>query len=375
MNHKPSDQKKITIIHVQNGLPFGGNENLCLQILHHSPTNVHNVLINLNPEKTDMLPIFQQLPNLSIFDCLYLRDQRVKFVWKLIQIFNRFRPQGILVYCFGMHVLIGLAGRLAGVPMIVVHAGNPVPNEPMMRSTWGKIVVASRLLQIPIYSCSQYVYNTFQGLTQLPNDSFSITNGCDIEAIAQRANLSRKDRTNRPKIVIGMVARLNSIKDHSNLITAFGILCQDLSDVELWLIGDGEEKENLQDLTHKLGLDSAVIFWGNRSDIPELLGQMDIYTFSTTNNEGFGIALIEAMSAGLPIVASDVDACREVMGNGKAGLLVCPQNPQALALALSNLAISPQNRNYWGQEAYKYAIDHHSIQKCTKNWFEVLLSK
>lgn len=375
MNHKPSARKKITIIHVQNGLPFGGNENLCLQILRHPPTDVHNILLNLNPEKTDMLSVFQQLPDLSIIDCRYLRDQRVKFVWKLIQIFNQFRPQAILVYCFGMHVLIGLAGRLVGVPLIVVHAGNPVPNEPMMRSKWEKIVIASRLLQIPIHSCSEYVHNTFQSLAQLPENSFPITNGCDIEAITQRVNLSRKDRTNRPKIVIGMVARLNSIKDHSTLITAFGVLRQGLSDVELWLIGDGEEKENLQNLTHKLGLDSTVIFFGNRSDIPELLGQMDICAFSTTNNEGFGIALIEAMAAGLPIVASDVAACREVLGNGKAGLLVCPQNSPALALVLGNLAISPQDRNEWGQKAYQHAKTNHSIQKCTKEWFEVLLSK
>lgn len=374
MNYKPSNQKKIMIVHVQNGLPFGGNENLCLQILRHSPIDVHNVLLNLNPEKTAMTTIFQQLPNLSIIDCLYLKDQKVEFVWKLLQIFNKIRPQAILVYCFGMHILIGLAGRLAKVPLIVVAAGNPVPNEPMMQSKWKKIVIASRLLGIPIHSCSQYVHQTFQGLALLPKGSFPITNGCDIEAIAQRAQFSRKNRSNITKIVIGMVARLNSIKDHSTLIKAFGILQQDFANIQLWLIGDGEEKENLRNLTHELGLNSSVTFWGSRSDIPELLGQMDIYVFSTTNDEGFGIALIEAMAAGLPIVASDVGACREVMGNGKAGLLVCAQNSQALALVLGNLVISPKDRNYWGQKAYQYATDHHSIQECTKKWNEVLFS-
>ena len=65
-------------------------------------------------------------------------------------------------------------------------------------------------------------------------------------------------------------------------------------------------------------------FFGSRTDIPNLLANADIFALSTTGEEGFGIVLIEAMAAGLPIIATDVSACREVLDNGNAGILVPP---------------------------------------------------
>jgi glycosyltransferase involved in cell wall biosynthesis len=73
---------------------------------------------------------------------------------------------------------------------------------------------------------------------------------------------------------------------------------------------------------------------GRRSDIGELLGQSNLFVLSTTPQEGLGSVLIEAMAAGLPIVATDVPACREVLANGRYGVLAPPKNPQALADAI-----------------------------------------
>ena len=73
-----------------------------------------------------------------------------------------------------------------------------------------------------------------------------------------------------------------------------------------------------------MNLDPKKIFLGSSLEITKLLGNSDIFAFSTTEDEGFGIALIEAMAAGLPIIASDVPACREVL-DGNAGILVPPE--------------------------------------------------
>ena len=66
-----------------------------------------------------------------------------------------------------------------------------------------------------------------------------------------------------------------------------------------------------------------------RRDVPELVGQLDLFVFATTSDEGLGIALIEAMAVGVPVVASDVGACREVLDDGALGLLVPPGGPVA----------------------------------------------
>ena len=366
-------KQKKTVVHVLNGLPFGGNENLCLQILHHSPANVQNILLNLNSEHLEMLPLFEKIPNLTIINQDYRRERRLLFIFNLIRKLRIIQPQAILSYAFGMHLFVGLAARLAGVSKIVARAGNPPQKEPSRLKIWKIIVLFSRLLKIPIYSCSYAVHNSLKVLAQLPKNSQPITNGCDVEKIAARAEKTRLKRSTNSVQVIGMVARLNTIKDHQTLIRGFSIVHRQFPKTELWLVGDGEEKERLQNLVQELNLTEQVVFWGNRSDIPEILGQMDIYAFSTTEEEGFGIALIEAMAAKLPIVASKVSACCEVLGQGKAGVLVPQGDTEVFAKALEDLLSSKEKRVDWGNKAYQYAVTHHNIQRCADKWYSVLL--
>lgn len=362
-----------TIVHVLNGLAFGGTENFCLQLLCHAPSNVQNVLLNLNPDCSDMLPLFSKVPNLVILEQPYHRNSRLKFIWKLSRLLKQLQPDAILIGPFGVHIFVALAARLVGIPYIAVHAGNPMPHETTNQRKWKILVILSTLLRVPICSCSQAVHQSFQQIVKLPEGSFPIFNGCDVQAIATRSHTSRKQHHSIEAIIIGMVARLNPIKDQETLIKAFAIVHSKFSDTQLWLIGDGEERRRLQALTNELELHQAVRFWGNRADVPELLGQMDIYAFSTTSNEGFGIALVEAMAASLPVVASDVAACREVLGAGKAGFLFPQGDVYSLAHILDNLLTHPHKRVLWGQRAYEWVTNHYSIQHCAEIWYQLLL--
>jgi glycosyltransferase involved in cell wall biosynthesis len=116
------------------------------------------------------------------------------------------------------------------------------------------------------------------------------------------------------------------------------------------------------------------VFWGRREDIPELLGRMDVYAFSTTRDEGFGIALIEAMAAGLPVVASDVPACREVLAEGEAGRLVPAGDPDALASALRSLLRDPGLRAGWGARATARVRAAYAAERCAADWYRLLLA-
>lgn len=367
--------KETTLVHVLNGVAFGGVEALCLQLLRHAPPHVQSVLINLNPDCQEMLPLFQQMPELEIQALPYHPRHRLGFIVKLVATLQQLQPQAVLIYPFGLHVLVGLAARLAGVPTIAVHAGNPPPSSGPSRRIWKFILVASRLLHLPIYSCSHAVEQALTELTALPAGSYPIPNGCDVAAIAQQAALSRSRRPADAGKVIGMVARLNAIKDHETLIRAFASVHATVPQTQLWLIGEGDRKAELQALVQQLNLQEAVTFWGDRADVPNLLGQMDIFVLSTTTAEGFGIALIEAMTAHLPIVATDVDACREVLGNGAAGLLVPEKNPAAIAQVLKHLLSSPEAMTVWGARAYHRAVTCYSMQTCAEAWYTVLLKQ
>ena len=102
----------------------------------------------------------------------------------------------------------------------------------------------------------------------------------------------------------------------------------------LRLVGHGSLRERLERQAAELGVAHAVEFLGTRSDVPELLAHADLFVFSTTPQEGLGSVLLEALAAELPVVSSDVPACRELLAGGKWGTLVPPADPAALAVAV-----------------------------------------
>jgi glycosyltransferase involved in cell wall biosynthesis len=172
--------------------------------------------------------------------------------------------------------------------------------------------------------------------------------------------------------VIGMVARLDAIKDHETLLGAYRLLHRQIPDSELWIIGDGALRGSLEERAIQYGIAASTRFFGNRTDIPELLGQMDVYAFSTTRDEGFGIALIEAMAAGVPVVATDVPACREVLAGGEAGVLVPPADPKSLADAIIDMLQNEVRRSDIVQAAYARVRREYSIEECAGRWEELL---
>jgi len=367
---------KPIIVHVLNGLPFGGNENLCLQVLHQSPKKFKNILINLFPNRMEMLSLFQKIQDLQIINCSYQTNKILSFLFffsRMKTILIKYQPQAVLLYSFSLpQVLVAIAARVAQINKIVIRAGNPPPKSGSERYKWQILLQACRWLSISIHCCSQTVHQQFQNLGQLPHGSFPIPNGCNVEDIAQRATQIRKQGLHSETIVIGMVARLNAIKDHDTLIRGFALVKEKIPKVVLWIIGDGQNKLHLENLARELNVETQVIFWGSRSDVPELLGQMDIYAFSTTSDEGFGIALIEAMAAQLPIIASDVAACREVLANGQAGLLVSPKNPEAWANTLYQLLVSQEQRKHWGEKGFTHALSDYTSQACAEQWYQLL---
>ena len=166
-----------------------------------------------------------------------------------------------------------------------------------------------------------------------------------------------------------MVARLDHIKDQRTLLRAFAAARH--AGWQLQLVGEGPDRPLLEALARELGLDPAKVFLGRRSDIPELLGQADLFAFSTTPAEGFGIVLIEAMAAGLPIIASDVPACREVLRDGAAGELIPPGVVDAWLERLQGLIASADQRDYLAIKASSCA-HHYDIRNTAERWSRLL---
>ena len=141
-----------------------------------------------------------------------------------------------------------------------------------------------------------------------------------------------------------MVARLDEIKDQETLLKAYAKIHKKCN---LVLVGDGNKRAYLEGIASELKLNINKIFLGSKLNVPAMLAEADIFAFSTTLSEGFGIALIEAMAARLPIVASDVPACREVLDNGKAGILIPVGRVDLWINALNQIISSPAKRDFY----------------------------
>jgi glycosyltransferase involved in cell wall biosynthesis len=134
-------------------------------------------------------------------------------------------------------------------------------------------------------------------------------------------------------LVVGAISRLSLQKAHRDMLSAAAIVLQQRPDTHFLLVGDGDQAHALRTQARELRIESRVVFAGHRSDVPAVLGAIDVLCISSTY-EGTPLALFEAMAAGKAIVSTAVDGCREVLEDGTTGLLVPPSDPPALATAL-----------------------------------------
>ena len=153
------------------------------------------------------------------------------------------------------------------------------------------------------------------------------------------------------KIHIGIVARLVERKGHRDLLMA----ARDLSsryDMIVHIIGDGPARQTLEVLANNLNLSERVVFWGDRDDIAERLQTLHLFVLPSYY-EGFPLTILEAMSCGVPVVASNVNGIPEVISDGVNGLLVRAGDPISLSRAIEQMIKSPQSRERLVTEARK----------------------
>lgn len=157
------------------------------------------------------------------------------------------------------------------------------------------------------------------------------------------------------------VGRLTKQKSVEILLKAINILKNKYSrNLKIAIVGDGELKENLNNLTVELGVNKEVKFLGVRKDVKELMVSSKIFVLPS-RWEGFGIVIIEAMSNMLPVIATSVGGIPELIENGKDGILVPPENPKALARAINSLLENKELREKLSKTAYKKVREKYSI--------------
>jgi len=198
----------------------------------------------------------------------------------------------------------------------------------------------------------------------------TLVNGIDPDSYGRstpdtRIKIRQSLSIPRQAPVLINVARMSEVKDQQTLLEAVGLLLPVIPSLHLMLVGDGELSSRLKEIAVKMGIAESVHFMGVRSDVAVLLGAADLFVLSSIS-EGISLSLLEAMSAALPVVATDVGGTSSVVVSGKTGLLVPPRNPTALAQAIQTILDDPPRSKVMGEEGRARVFSHfHSNQMVT----------
>jgi glycosyltransferase involved in cell wall biosynthesis len=142
--------------------------------------------------------------------------------------------------------------------------------------------------------------------------------------------------------VVGIVAGLRPEKDHILLLQAARRLVDEFPDLTVLVVGDGPMRRRIEDAAAELGLADHILLVGARSDVPDILPALTVFTLCSYTIECFPMALLEAMASGRPAVCTDVGGVAEMLADGITGYLVPPRDPVALADRLAKLLHDPQ---------------------------------
>lgn len=342
------------VVHVLYSFGTGGLEKGIATVVRHGSEGFRHsiVCLTVSGASERLLP-----PGTDVVELKKPPGNSLRSIIKLRRILKELRPDVVHTRNWpGMDGII--AARLAGIRNVVHGEHGWGMDDPDGRSP--KRMRIRRLLTrwVREYTCvSRAIERWLAEEIRVRRPVTQIYNGVDTDTFRPGTGEPVRAELGIPgdALVVGIVGRLDPIKDHPTLFQAFDRLRDKVPDARLLVVGDGPERARLESLAGE-----GVIFLGDRADVPEILRALDLFVLSS-RNEGVSNTILEAMATGLPVVATRVGGNPELVKDGQTGTLVPTGDPVALAQALAAYAASPQRRVAGGATGRTWAVERFSI--------------
>lgn len=207
-----------------------------------------------------------------------------------------------------------------------------------------------------------------------PEKAIIISNGINVDQyinLANRSGICNELGIGQEAILIGSVGRLEYQKGFDILLAALTKL--ERCDIHLILLGTGTAERALREKVISLGISRQVHFTGYRQDVPRFLTALDLYV-QPSRFEGMPNALMEAMAAGCPVIASDIDGIRDLIIDEKMGWKIEKENEDILAQTIQTALLNQEEARQRGCQAQNWIRENFSVSKMVDEWEKVLLS-
>lgn len=338
------------VVFLTDELELGGSQRQILELAKGlRARGVEASVVYFRADRADMVPRFRA----AGIEPIVVRKRWAvdpPFTLRLYRALRRLRPDVLQTY----GPTADLWGRLVALalrPPVVISSARGV------RVAWDRRRL-QRLLDrftTEFLANSQEVRRALHEARGVPLDRIGVIyNGLEV-----RPRPARREPRVAPR-VIGTACRLVPQKNLSCLIQAAARLAAAGRDYRVDIAGEGPVGPALEQEARALGVASTVRFLGPRRDVPALLAEWDIAVLASWD-EGLSNFLMEAMAAGLPIVASDIPSNRELLEHGRSGLLFPADDPGAFADALSSLMSDPTRAAKLGEQAAR-EIQRFSVE-------------
>ncbi|QDT03406.1 Glycogen synthase [Rubripirellula lacrimiformis] len=354
-----NDDPRIRVAHITFGLDVGGLEKLLVQFAKHADPNRYQLTV---ASLGQIGPIGEQLRSMDIpVVCMHRAEGfHPSLVGQLYRFFRKIRADVVHSHDPRPLIYAAPAARLARVRSIVhTQHGRVFGTSP--RQQW-LVRQASRMVH-HFVGVSHDISDMAIDLGVNPKTVSVIQNGIGGDAF--ESDHPRRSHDERPYVVC--VARLSPEKGISTLIQAAEIMVAEHPDVQIIIAGEGPCRRELQSQIDSLGLNDTVRLIGETAQVAELLHRARAFVLPS-NSEGVSLTLLEAMFAGVPIVATNVGGTPEVIQNGSNGLLVPAKDPQTMAHAMMELWNDSRLCDNLITEGYRVASTRFGIDQMLRQY-------
>lgn len=372
--------EKIKIMHLTLSMGYGGLERIINQFAKKMDKDKFEISISCLDSGG---PFLDDLSKNGLKKFVFTRKPGILDISLLLKLISLFKREKIdIIHSHsGCSFYAAISGRLAGVKRIIhTDHGRLIPDK------MGLILedkIASILLNAYV-AVSYELSNYLQYRVKINKDKIiTIINGVDTDCFKPFPEVEKKDVKKEIGVledaeIIGTVCRLDPVKNLIFMIETVKDILKKREKTILLIVGEGPERKHIEDVVDKLELNKKIILLGKRNDVEKIMPILDIFVLPSIS-EGTSMTILEAMSCGIPVIASTVGGNPAIVSEGRNGFLFPLDSPEVLTNRVLELLIDKEKRKAMGKEARKIVEERFSfngmLRKYTDMYINLALSR
>jgi glycosyltransferase involved in cell wall biosynthesis len=352
-------QQAIDVLHVIGALSPGGAERNLFYLAPQFARSKFRYGICCLTERGKFADEVERL-GVPVFELGFRKRYAVSTILRLAKMLKEMRVRVVHTHLFTCGVIGRIAAWRARTPVIITHEHGKTLWKKWHHRFFERVAIRRTDLRIAV---STDIMNLRLKHEKTPPSKirvvFNAVEPADFVVDDARRAAKRKELEIDNSFVIGTVGRLVKAKSYDLLLEVAREVCSRKPEVRFVIVGDGPLRRLLEHTRDSLDLREKVHLLGTRADIPELMAAMDLYIISS-RREGLPVALIEAMMAGKPIVATGVGGIPETLAHDRDGIIVAPGSKDALSDAILGLIDDPEKMRRIASNARRKAVVTYS---------------